>query len=117
LTCDGPAYVLMNEGGSRNHWLELELEGTKSNRMGLGARVTLTTREGRVRYSEASTAGSYLSANDARVFFGLGTETSIREVIPFPKTARGTDLMSDAPAAVPDKALRDLGIALRAPGK
>jgi tetratricopeptide (TPR) repeat protein len=79
-TCDGPAYVLMNEGRSQNHWLSLELVGTKSNRMGLGARVTLTTREGRARYSEASTAGSYLSANDARVFFGLGTETSIREV-------------------------------------
>jgi len=52
-----------------------------------------------------------------RMVMLLAGETSIREVIPFPKTARGTDLMSDAPAAVPDKALRDLGIALRAPGK
>jgi aspartyl-tRNA synthetase len=47
----------------------------------------------------------------------LAGETSIREVIAFPKTARGTDLMSDAPAAVPDRALKELGIALRAPGK
>ena len=47
----------------------------------------------------------------------LAGETSIREVIPFPKTARGTDLMSDAPAPVPDKALKELGIALRTPGK
>jgi len=52
-----------------------------------------------------------------RLVMILAGESSIREVIPFPKTARGTDLMSDAPAAVPDKALRDLGIALRAPGK
>jgi aspartyl-tRNA synthetase len=48
-----------------------------------------------------------------RLVMILAGETSIREVIPFPKTARGTDLMSDAPAPVPDKALRELGIALR----
>ncbi|MEO8371606.1 MAG: amino acid--tRNA ligase-related protein, partial [Candidatus Solibacter sp.] len=52
-----------------------------------------------------------------RMVMLLAGENSIREVIPFPKTTRGTDLMSDAPAAVPDKALRDLGIALRTPGK
>jgi aspartyl-tRNA synthetase len=51
-----------------------------------------------------------------RLVMILAGESSIREVIPFPETARGRDLMSDAPAAVPDKALRDLGIALRAPG-
>jgi aspartyl-tRNA synthetase len=50
-----------------------------------------------------------------RLVMILAGETSIREVIPFPKTARGTDLMSDAPAAVPDKALRELGLALRSP--
>jgi aspartyl-tRNA synthetase len=48
-----------------------------------------------------------------RLVMILAGETSIREVIPFPKTARGTDLMSDAPASVPDKALKELGIALR----
>src|SRR4051794_13818336 len=48
-----------------------------------------------------------------RLVMILAGETSIREVIPFPKTARGTDLMSDAPAPVPEKSLRDLGIALR----
>jgi aspartyl-tRNA synthetase len=52
-----------------------------------------------------------------RLVMILAGETSIREVIPFPKTARGTDLMSDAPAAVPDRALKELGIALRVPGK
>ena len=52
-----------------------------------------------------------------RLVMILAGETSIRDVIPFPKTARGTDLMCDAPAAVPDKALKELGIALRHPGK
>jgi aspartyl-tRNA synthetase len=43
----------------------------------------------------------------------LAGENSIREVIPFPKTARGTDLMCDAPSPVPERQLRELGIALR----
>src|ERR1019366_7735529 len=48
-----------------------------------------------------------------RLVMILAGENSIREVIPYPKTARGTDLMSDAPAAVPEKALKELGIAPR----
>ena len=43
----------------------------------------------------------------------LAGETSIRDVIPFPKTARATDLMCDAPAPVPEKSLKELGIAIR----
>jgi aspartyl-tRNA synthetase len=50
-----------------------------------------------------------------RLVMILAGETSIRDVIPFPKTARGTDLMSDAPTPVPDRQLRELGIALRKP--
>jgi len=40
----------------------------------------------------------------------LAGETSIREVIPFPITAKGTDLRCDAPSKVPGKNLRELGI-------
>ncbi len=50
-----------------------------------------------------------------RLVMILAGETSIRDVIPFPKTARGTDLMCDAPSPVPDRQLRELGIALRKP--
>ncbi len=42
----------------------------------------------------------------------LAGESSIREVIPFPKTAKGTDLMCEAPSSVPDRQLRELGIRL-----
>ena len=50
-----------------------------------------------------------------RLVMILAGETSIRDVIPFPKTARGTDLMCDAPAPVPDRQLRELGITLKKP--
>jgi len=43
----------------------------------------------------------------------LAGESSIRDVIPFPKTARGADLMCEAPAEVPDRQLREIGIAIR----
>ena len=52
-----------------------------------------------------------------RLVMILAGETSIREVIPFPKTARGTDLMCDAPSPVPERNLRELGIAIRTPAK
>ncbi len=48
-----------------------------------------------------------------RLVMILAGESSIRDVIPFPKTARGTDLMCEAPAPVPERQLRELGIAFR----
>jgi aspartyl-tRNA synthetase len=48
-----------------------------------------------------------------RLVMILAGETSIRDVIPFPKTARGTDLMCDAPSPVPERQLRELGISFR----
>jgi len=47
-----------------------------------------------------------------RLVMLLAGETSIREVNPFPQTARGTDLMCDAPSTVPARQLRELGIKL-----
>lgn len=50
-----------------------------------------------------------------RLVMILAGEQSIREVIPFPKTAKGTDLMCEAPSPVPERQLRDLGIRLNTP--
>jgi aspartyl-tRNA synthetase len=48
-----------------------------------------------------------------RLVMILAGESSIRDVIPFPKTAKGTDLMCDAPTPVPERQLRELGIVLK----
>jgi aspartyl-tRNA synthetase len=48
-----------------------------------------------------------------RLVMILAGETSIRDVIPFPKTARGADLMCDAPSEVPERQLKELGLAIR----
>src|SRR5579883_1371367 len=50
-----------------------------------------------------------------RLVMILAGEQSIRDVIPFPKTAKGTDLMCDAPSPVPERQLRELGIRLNVP--
>lgn len=70
--------VFMNRGGSA-HWLTITLRGTRSNRDGLGARVQVN---GQTRF--ATTAGSYESANDKRLHFGLGTATTAKIEIAWP---------------------------------
>jgi hypothetical protein len=71
-----PPQVLMNAGG-KQHWLVIKLRGTRSNRDGFGARVRVN---GQTRF--ATTAGSYLSASDKRLHFGLGTaETAKVEIV------------------------------------
>src|SRR5579875_3669774 len=52
-----------------------------------------------------------------RLVMILAGESSIREVIPFPKTAKGQDLMCEAPSEVPERQLRELGISIRKPNR
>jgi len=75
---DGHAILLRNQGGSGHHWLLVQLVGSSSNRDGIGAKLRLVTDDGRERYAFASTAGSYLSASDKRVHFGLGGSKKIQ---------------------------------------
>jgi len=63
----GPPVLLLNRGGGNNHWLSISLQGTRSNRDAFGARVSVN---GQTRF--ATSAGSYLCANDKRLHFGLG---------------------------------------------
>jgi aspartyl-tRNA synthetase len=52
-----------------------------------------------------------------RIVMLLTGESSIRDVIPFPKTARGADLMCEAPSTIPEKQLKEIGIQFRTPPK
>ena len=70
--------MLMNQGGNGNHWLIVSTIGTKSNRDGIGARLKLAGESGKPQYGYVTTAGSYLSASDKRVHFGLGADRSAR---------------------------------------
>jgi hypothetical protein len=74
----GKPLVFRNRGGPA-HWLTLSLRGTRSNRDGFGARVRVN---GQSQY--ATSAGSYLSASDKRVHFGLGLATSASVEITWP---------------------------------
>jgi hypothetical protein len=76
---NGPTRLLRNTV-SGNHWLGVRLEGTQSNRAGLGARVAVLRADGTALWRRAHTDGSYLSANDPRVHFGLGDDPHIQAV-------------------------------------
>jgi len=73
---DGPAVVLVNVSEGTSHWVGVRLTGTRSNRDGIGASVELTTARGKTQYATVTTTGSYLSASDRTVHFGLGEETA-----------------------------------------
>ena len=76
---DGQPLLLHNGGVAGTHWVTLELGGTKSNRLALGARVTLRAG-GVVQTDEVRSGGSYLSQSDLRVHFGLGSATRVDSV-------------------------------------
>ena len=70
-----PAEIWMNQSPAENHWLELRLQGTASNRDGIGARIKVVTKTG-TQYDHMSTAAGYASSSAGPVHFGLGTNTS-----------------------------------------
>ena len=78
---DRPA-VLRNRGNS-NHWLAISLTGTRSNRDGFGARVTVNGQ-----YAYCGSTGSYLSAHDKRLHFGLGSAREAKIEIRWPSGTR-----------------------------
>jgi enediyne biosynthesis protein E4 len=68
--------LLRNDGGNANHWLEVLLVGTKSNRDGTGSSLKLTAGDF-VRVEQAKGGMSYMSASDPRIHFGLAKRTKI----------------------------------------
>ena len=74
---DGPAVVLLNRGGNGNHWLTVDTVGA-TNRDGMGAMIQVVPESGPEQYRMVSSAGSYLSANDKRAHFGLGSSARVK---------------------------------------
>ena len=74
-----PPSLFLNHCQNGNHRVLFKLLGTKSNRLAIGARVTVRT--GSVKqFSEVKGGGSYLSQNDLRQHFGLGSNKNMDEV-------------------------------------
>ena len=83
MTVLGGRPVVLRNAGNANHWLDIYLIGTHSNRDGFGAKVKVNGQ-----YGYASSAESYLSANDKTLHFGLGParEASVEVRWPSGKT-------------------------------
>ena len=73
---DGAPNVLRNHGVQGAHWVEFELAGVASNRSAIGAEVTIHAG-GVAQTTEIRSGGSYLSQNDLRAHFGLGSATFV----------------------------------------
>jgi len=76
---DGTPVILKNNG-TKNHWIGFDLRGSKSAPNGEGARITVTDSKNKKQTFDLSNAGSYLSANDARLLVGLGETNSLKSV-------------------------------------
>ena len=74
-----PAEVWINDSPGTNHWLEFALQGTKSNRDGIGARIRVTAA-GKAQYNHMTTASGYASSSVGPVHFGLGDARVADEV-------------------------------------
>jgi len=75
----GSPQLFRNDGGNANHWLEILLIGTKSNRDGVGARVKVTAGD-LTLHDQRKGGMSYQSAQDPRLHFGLGERCQIDSI-------------------------------------
>jgi len=100
----GAPQLLRNDGGNANHWLEILLIGTKSNRDAVGARVKITAGDPKlVLFDQRKGGMSYQSAQDPRLHFGLGQRDRVDSVeITWPsgEITRLANLKSDQIIAV-----------------
>ena len=76
MNMNEPPTLLRNDTPSTNGWIEVELEGTRSNRAGIGATVVVTAG-GRPQARAVLSQASYYSHDDRRLHFGLGTASRV----------------------------------------
>lgn len=73
------AEIWMNRTEASGHWLDIALEGTKSNRDGIGARIKVVTKSG-AQYNHMTTSVGYASSSDGPVHFGLGADSGAESI-------------------------------------
>ncbi len=78
-TSGGPARILRNDGGNRNHWISIRTTGTKSNRDGIGAVVHIESAGGK-QWSTVHSGSTYASQSDLVLTFGLGPDTTVKTI-------------------------------------
>jgi hypothetical protein len=69
----------MNDSPDKNNWLEISLQGTKSNRDGIGAMIKIVAG-GQAQFNHVTTASGYGSSSAGPVHFGLGSATGVDEI-------------------------------------
>lgn len=74
-----PAILVHNVSTTANHWISVKLKGRTSNRDGIGARLEVVSA-GHKQTAERVAGSGYLSQNDSRMHFGLGTASSIEQL-------------------------------------
>jgi hypothetical protein len=100
-----PPRLLRNDGGDRQHWLGVVLEGAHSNRDGVGAEVRVSAG-GREQVRARAGGTSYASASDPRLLFGLGAAARVERLeVRWPRggTTVMTELSADRYVAVREK--------------
>ena len=94
---NGPLRLLVNNVGNRKHWVGLSLEGAAGGDVP-GARAELVMPDGSTRSRHVRTDGSYASANDPRLLFGLGDAAApvrVRVTWPDGRVETWTDVTID----------------------
>jgi enediyne biosynthesis protein E4 len=72
---NAPAEIWINQSPGSGHWIEFKLQGTKSNRDGIGARIKVVTKSG-AQYNHMTTSAGYASSSAGPVHFGLGANAT-----------------------------------------
>ena len=72
---NAPAEIWINQSPGNSHWIEFKLQGTKSNRDGIGARIKVVTKSG-AQYNHMTTNAGYASSSAGPVHFGLGANAT-----------------------------------------
>ena len=83
-TNNGPAYLLRNDGGNRNRGLRVKTVGTRSNRDGIGAVVTVSVAGGSKQQAVVKSGSSYCSQSELSLTFGLGTAAKAEVEVRWP---------------------------------